>query len=62
MSNTLNAFVGTLGNSSLLGRIEQAEGHAGLRALYDEWYHALVMSREGKREAEALRAKLLLVI
>ena len=62
MSNTLNAFVGTLGNSALLERIENAEGHLALRALYDEWYHALVMSREGKREAEALRAKLLLVI
>jgi hypothetical protein len=62
MNNTLNAFAGTLGNSSLLNRIEQASGHDDLRALHDEWYHALVMSRDGKREAEALRAKLLLVI
>jgi len=30
--------------------------------LYDEWYHAIVMSRDGKREAEGLRAKLLDVI
>ena len=62
MTNTLNAFVGALGTSSLLDRIEQAAGHAELRALYDDWYHAIVMSREGKREAEGLRAKLLLVI
>ncbi|WP_310491892.1 hypothetical protein [Dechloromonas sp.] len=62
MSNTLNAFVGALGNSSLLDRIEQASGHVELRAMYDEWYHAIVMSREGKREAESLRAKLLAVI
>jgi hypothetical protein len=62
MTNTLNAFCGSLGNSSLLDRIEQANGHADLRALYDEWYHAIVMSREGKREAEGLRAKLLAVI
>ncbi len=62
MTNTLNAFVGTLGASSLLDRIEKAEGHAGLRALFDEWYHSLVMSREGKREAEGLRSKLLQVI
>lgn len=62
MANTLNAFVGSLGSSSLLDRIDAAEGHRELRALYDEWYHAMVMSREGKREAEALRAKLLAVI
>ncbi len=62
MINTLNTFVGSLGASSLLDRLDQAEGHTGLRALYDEWYHAIVMSREGKREAEALRAKLLQVI
>jgi hypothetical protein len=62
MTNTLNTFVGTIGASSLLDRIDRAEGHAGLRALYDEWYHSMVMSREGKREAEGLRTKLLKVI
>lgn len=62
MLNTLKTFVGPLGASSLLNRIEEAAGHAGLRAQYDEWYHAIVMSREGKREAEALRAKLLKII
>ena len=62
MMNTLNAFVGSLGTSSLLDRIENADGHHGLRDLYSEWYHAIVMSREGKREAEALRTKLLNVI
>ena len=62
MNNTLNAFVGALGNSSLLDRIEKASSHLELRAMYDEWYHAIVMSRDGKREAESLRAKLLNVI
>ncbi|AXS79283.1 hypothetical protein [Dechloromonas sp. HYN0024] len=62
MTNTLNAFCGALGNSSLLDRLEQAKSHADLRAMYDEWYHAIVMSREGKREAEGLREKLLAVI
>jgi len=62
MINTLNTFVGSLGASSLLDRIDASEGHAGLRELYDEWYHAMVMSREGKRQAENLRSKLLLVI
>ncbi|HJV91981.1 MAG TPA: hypothetical protein VJ572_00835 [Azonexus sp.] len=62
MMNTLNAFVGALGTSSLLERIENAPDHGALRQLYDEWYHAIVMSREGKREAESLRSKLLAVI
>ena len=62
MVNTLNTFVGSLGASSLLDRIDRAEGHAGLRTLYDEWYHSMVMSREGRREAEALRSKLLQVL
>ncbi|WP_265947930.1 hypothetical protein [Dechloromonas sp. A34] len=62
MMNTLNAFVGALGTSSLLDKIENAQDHGTLRHLYDEWYHAIVMSREGKREAESLRTKLLAVI
>uniref|UniRef100_Q47B63 Uncharacterized protein n=1 Tax=Dechloromonas aromatica (strain RCB) TaxID=159087 RepID=Q47B63_DECAR len=62
MINTLNAFVGSLGTSSLLDRLENAAGHSDLRVLYDDWYHAIVMSRDGKREAESLRGKLLNVI
>jgi hypothetical protein len=62
MTNTLNVFVGTLGASSLLQRIESAHGHEGLRVVYDEWYQAIVASRDGRREAESLRAKLLEVI
>ena len=62
MLNTLKTFVGTLGTSSLLDRIESANGHAGLRALYDEWYHSMVMSSQGRREAETLRTKLLQII
>ncbi|WP_295006681.1 hypothetical protein [uncultured Dechloromonas sp.] len=62
MTNTLNAFVGSLGTSGLLDRIDKSGGHQELRNLYDEWYHAIVMSRDGKREAESLRSKLLNVI
>lgn len=62
MLNTLKTFVGPIGATSLLDRIEEAEGHVGLRSQYDQWYHAMVMSREGKREAEALRTKLLQII
>ncbi len=62
MINTLNAFVGAVGATSLLDRIDQASDHPGLRAEFDDWYHAIVMSRDGKREAEVLRGKLLEVI
>ena len=62
MGNTINVLVGALGTSSLLARIEQARTHAELRALFGEWYHTIVASRDGRREAEALRAKLLEVI
>ena len=62
MTNTLNTFVGSLGTSSLLERIERTGSHHDLRELFDDWYHAIVMSRDGRREAEMLRAKLLNVI
>ncbi len=62
MSNTLKTFVGSLGTSSLLDRIENADGHTGLRGLYDEWYHTITTSRDGRREADGLRTKLLLAI
>ena len=62
MINTLNTFVGSLGASSLIDRIEAGEDHASLRLLFDEWYHAIVMSRNGRRQAENLRSMLLTVI
>lgn len=62
MTNTLNVFVGSLGASSLLDRIQSAGNLLELRALFDEWFFAVVSSRDGKREAEALRTKLLDVI
>ena len=62
MSNTLKTFVGSLGTSSLLDRIETADGHTGLRGLYDEWYQAITTTRDGRRYAAGLRTKLLLVI
>lgn len=62
MANTVNVFIGTLGATSLLNRIETADGHEDLRAAFDEWYQAIVTSRDGRREAESLRGKLLEVI
>lgn len=62
MLNTINAFVGALGASSLLERIAAARGQDELRQLFDEWYRAIVGSRDGRRQAEHLRGKLLEVI
>lgn len=62
MLNTLNAFVGALGTSSLQDRIAAARNPAEMRQLFDEWYHAIVSSRDGRRQAEHLRGKLLEVI
>jgi len=62
MTNTLNAYVGSVGTSSLLDRLDKSQWNADLRALYDEWYLAIVTSRDGRREAETLRGKLLQVI
>ena len=61
MNNTLNAFVG-IGASTLMTRVEGATTHEHLRTEYDEWYHAIVASRDGRREAETLRIKLLEII
>ncbi|MEI7431537.1 MAG: hypothetical protein WCL27_13865 [Betaproteobacteria bacterium] len=62
MENTINAFVGAVGTSSLLTSIQDATSHTELRALFDDWYHAIVATRDGRREAESLRSKLLEVI
>ena len=62
MNNTVNAFAGSVGMSSLLDRIQNAQSHEQLRAVFDDWYYAIVSSRDGKREAEGLRAKLLEVL
>lgn len=62
MNNTINTFVGAVGTSTLLDHIQEAPSHAELRAVFDDWYYAIVSSRDGRREAEVLRAKLLEVI
>lgn len=62
MQNTVNAFVGAVGTSSLQDRIAAARDQEALRQLFDEWYRAIVSSRDGRRQAEHLRGKLLDVI
>lgn len=59
MENTLKAFVGSLGMSALIDRLDEAQSLGDLRACFDEWYQAIVSSRDGRREAEKLRSKLL---
>lgn len=62
MVNTLNAFVGTFGSSGLINRIERCEDHTALRAIYTDWFNAIHATKQGKKDAEALKAKLLEVI
>lgn len=59
MENTLKAFVGSLGTSGLIDRLDEAHSLNDLRTCFDEWYQAIVSSRDGRREAEKLRSKLL---
>lgn len=41
MANTINAFCGALGNSSLLERLEAAYSLTDLCLSFDEWYQAI---------------------
>ena len=59
MENTIKAFIGTVGMSGLIDRISGAKSLAELRTYFDEWYQVIVNSRDGRRQAEALREKLL---
>lgn len=62
MNNTVNVFAGSVGTSSLISHIQEAQSHQDLRAAFDDWYYVIVSSRDGRREAESLRTKLLEVI
>jgi hypothetical protein len=62
MNNTINVFAGSVGTSTLIDHIQNAQSHEDLRAVFDDWYYVIVSSRDGKREADGLREKLLEVI
>lgn len=62
MANTLTAFVGTFGSSALLNRIERCENHEALREIYTDWLNAISGTKQGKKDAEALKVKLLEVL
>ncbi|MBY0467000.1 MAG: hypothetical protein K2W33_18840 [Burkholderiales bacterium] len=59
MINTIRAFLGTVGTSAMLMRLEEATSLETLRDCFGEWYYLITTSRDGRREAEALREKLL---
>ena len=62
MINTLNVFVGSFAVTALTKRLQDANEHNDLRNLFDEWYEAINTTREGRREADKLRNKLLEII
>lgn len=62
MANTLNAFVGTFGSSALISRIERCENHEALREVYQDWLNAIMATKQGKKDSEALKTKLLEVL
>lgn len=62
MNNTLTAFVGSMAVTALVGRLNQAQTHTELRALFAEWYNSLQTTRDGRREADKLKTELLKVI
>lgn len=62
MLNTIRTFVGMVGTSSLLERIENARDHDALRALFADWEYAIATSGEGRRDAPNLRERLLKVL
>ncbi|MCB1907621.1 MAG: hypothetical protein KDH15_09650 [Rhodocyclaceae bacterium] len=62
MINTLRTFCGQYTYMTLMSAINSAAGHAELRGLYPDWYRHVIESRQGRRRAEELRARLLEVI
>lgn len=62
MSNTLNAFVGTFGSSALINRIERCDDHEALRAIYEDWLNAMMGTKQGRKDIENLKSKLLEVL
>lgn len=62
MTNTLNAFVGTFGSSALISRIDRCENHEALREIYADWLNAIMGTKQGKKDLENLKTKLLEVL
>jgi len=62
MINTLNAFKGMYGATSLVRDIDRCQTHEALRGLFDRWDEAISGTVQGKKQSADLRKKLLDVI
>ena len=62
MINTLRTYCGQYTYVTLMSTINSAADHGELRVLFPDWYRHIVESRQGRRRAEELRARLLEVI
>lgn len=62
MLNSIRNFCSGFGHFTLRAAIQDATRLPELRALYDEWYNAIIQTRDGRRRAEELRGQLLKVI
>ncbi|MBU1723047.1 MAG: hypothetical protein KJ892_04230 [Gammaproteobacteria bacterium] len=62
MTNTLNAFKGPYGATTLVRNIDHCQTHEELRALFDQWHEAIANTRQGQKQGKDLQAKLLDVL
>lgn len=62
MINTLNTFQGFYGVTALVRKLDHCQTHEELRSLYDEWYSAIIGTRQGLKQERTLREKLLAVL
>ena len=62
MINTLRTFCGQYTHVTLMSTLNSAASHEELRLHFDDWYHFIVETRQGRRRAEELRGQLLKVI
>ncbi|MFN4065165.1 hypothetical protein GO613_15670 [Azoarcus communis] len=62
IQNTLKTFCGPFAYLHIVEAAHAAKTHEALRQQFDPWFNAIVLTREGRRRAEELRAMLLKVI
>ncbi|MDX9989724.1 hypothetical protein [Thiothrix unzii] len=62
MVNTLNAFKGFYGATSLVRSIDHCQTHEELRALFDAWHESISGTRQWQKQGADLQKKLLDVI
>jgi hypothetical protein len=62
MVNTLNAFKGFYGATSLVRSIDHCQTHEELRDLFDAWHESISGTRQWQKQGADLQKKLLDVI